>query len=238
MVQERKMIDKSVVWKNASSLLALVVLASWVAPAVSLAVTNPPQQVVWQFLNRSIGKSTAYRVMQPVEDPDVPGGWIVDIKVAAPSKREGLATILTDHMKECKDPLTSPCKFYGDTNDVLIRVVDSNGIQQFPVPIAGDTKDEQIATLRTMVNSVFLKNPGWVGSFPQNETGTNPGRKVGLYLLFQRSLIQIDINAETTFKGLETFLPQELFNLFLKTSVPVDGNDVLNGAIDIFTDTQ
>jgi hypothetical protein len=233
MVQERRMRYRSLMTKKASLLLALVVVASWVAPAVSMAATDLPEDVVHKFLNRTIGRSTAYKVVTP--ECDVPGGnCVINIRVSAPSKRQALAVLLTDHMKSCDPGPTSPCKSYGDTSGVLIQVVDQNDVPEVALPIPGDDLDAQIANLRIMVNSAFLKNPGWSGSFPQFTAPVNPNREVGLYLLFQRSFIQLDINDMTTFKGLDSFLPRELFNFFLKTSVPTEDG----GEINLFTDTQ
>jgi hypothetical protein len=238
MVQECRMRYRSLMSKKASLLLALVVFASWVAPAVSVAATDLPEDVVHKFLNRTIGRSTAYKVVPPECTPG--GDCLIKIRVSAPSKRQALAVLLTDQMKSCDPAPTSPCKSYGDTSGVFIQVVDQNDVPEVARPIPGTdpdpnkAKDAQIANLRIMVNSAFLKNPGWSGAFPQFTTPVNSNREVGLYLLFQRSFIQLDINDMNTFKGLDSFLPRELFNFFLKTSVPTEDG----GEIKIFTDTQ
>jgi hypothetical protein len=76
------------------------------------------------------------------------------------------------------------------------------------------------------VNALFNKNPLWVRAQPQDTTPPNPDRFVGLYYLFQRTLVQIVTNDERDWAARASYLPQDIFGLFLKDQVATTGDPI------------
>jgi hypothetical protein len=245
MVRERRMSDRSFGWKPASLLLALTVLGFWAAPGPSLAI-NPPEKIVHDFLKQSFGKSLGVDVLAPqCANPDLSisdnptcddDGFVVKIKVQTEPRRKALAVILTDHMKQCEPADGSPCKFYGDTSKVLIQLVyKENGVEQIEPPadpIPGADLNEQIRNLKDMVARAFAKNRSWFRAFAQFEPGEDDPF-VGVHLVFQPTSIQILTNVEDSWTGYSVFVPEDLYGLFMKTSVPTE----TGGEISLFTGT-
>jgi hypothetical protein len=120
--------------KKASLWVSVLALTCLVAPALSTAL-NDPQTIVYDFLNRSIGKSKGVAVLQPealVGDPDF--DFVVKVR-GGPENAPTLATIMLETMRECIPG--QPCTFYPGTDRVLIQAINLDGTPATPLTIDG-----------------------------------------------------------------------------------------------------
>lgn len=250
MVREMKMSSRGVSRRQAFRLLVAVALTLLLAPAVSLAQMSPPETIVYEFLNRSIGKSTGVAVLKPEE---IPGGveftHVVKVR-GGPEKAPTMALILRETMRQCEpidpfaDPATQPvisaqpCVPYPGTDQVLIQVINQDGTPAVPFEVTDTDLNKALGTVRQRLNQLFNQNALWSRAYVQETSKTNPtepivsGHFVGVFCLFQRGLVQIPINDPREWSSRASFLPQDIFGLFMKDVI-----DTPAGVINLFRST-
>lgn len=259
---------RRLVLKKGSMLLAAVALTVLVAPALSSAEINAPETIVYDFLSRSIGKSKGVAVLKPLAVTDeirtnpayAPFFEATDydflIKVrGGPENAPTLALVMRNTMKQCEpiDPVaepfvsTQPCTPYPGTERVLIVAVNLDENPAAPFVVTDTEPNKALATLKQRLNMLFNKNPLWVRAQIQETSKTDPAnpivnnRFVGLYYLFQRTLVQVLTNDPREWAARPSFLPQDLFGLFLKDVIETpstQGSQPWDGFIPVFRSTS
>lgn len=259
---------RCLVIRKGSLLLAALILAVLVVPALSSAEINAPETIVYDYLNRSIGKSKGVAVLKPLAVTDeirndplyapffVNAEYDSLIKVrGGPENAPTLALIMRNSMKQCDpiDPLAEPfvspqpCTPYPGTERVLIVAVNLDENPAAPFVVTDTETNKALATLKQRLNMLFNKNPLWVRAQIQETSKTDPAapivnnRFVGMYYLFQRTLVQVLTNDPREWAARPSFLPQDLFGLFLKDVIETpstQGTQPWDGFVPVFRSTS
>ena len=162
---------------------------------------SPPEWLVYDYLYSSVGKTKGVTVQEPIEVGDK---WVINVVVGEQKKREALATLLREKME-------------GDEEGyITIRVVDSNGNIQNPVPISG-TIEEKLAQLEDLVLDAFKKNSLFYKVITINpESVPLLG---GVYIIFKARVVQFYADDISDYYSNQNFVAAELFKMLLRDSI-------------------
>lgn len=213
MAREKRMSKRFVVWKRAAAVFVLAVLAPLTLPAISSAVINDAQQVVFDLLRLSIGKCPNVNVIKGT--PENKGDLTTVTVIAGPRKAPLLKALMRTTMRKCEPD--EPCKAFPDidTDTITIVVRDAAGNDPGPFEIQGKDWVSRMQFVRQEINYTFNKNAAFARAMVYTNEAAAPSHAVGIYLLFNTRVTQITTNDPTEYALRSTFLAQENFRLFL-----------------------
>ncbi len=233
MAWEKSMTNRFVVWKRAATVFAVAVLAHLTLPAISSAVINDAQQIVYDLLRLSIGKSQNVNVIKGT--PEDRGDLNTVTVIAGPRKAPLLKALMRTTMRKCE--VDEPCKAFPDidTDTITIEVRDAAGNDPGDFEIKGTDRTSRMQFVRQEINYTFNKNAAFARAMVYTKEATAPSHTVGIYLLFNTRVTQITTNDPNEYALRSTFLAQENFRLFLLDEVA--DNDPLYDPYPIFLST-